>query len=943
MKEIISIKTDYSILESMIKIPCLISYAVENRINTLGIVDNNLGYVAEFVKLCNKNNIKYIIGLEVKYKDTNIYLYAKNEDGYKDLLKINTYLLDNDFDIKFLTDNIIVVILYKDRDLYGHFKNVYIGYNSDTEKEELKNITNNLVYFNLALSLTKNNTKYINYLNMIKDNKTYDNYNDKDYSDNYLKIEDISNFTKEIDIKIQNNDNLIPHYDDNIEDSYKFLEALAIKGLNKRLNGVVPLKYKERLLYELGVIKKMGYVDYFLIVYDYVKYAIKNDIYVGPGRGSAVGSLVTYSLGITAIDPLKYDLLFERFLNPERITMPDIDIDFDATKRDLVIDYVKDRYGKKNVYPVMTYGTMTTKQVLLSVSKILRVDISSLSKHIKSNLTLKENLNKEIIKIINSNKDIKEVYYDAMQLEGIKKHIGTNAAGVVICKKELDNVIPIVKSGSDYLAGFTKDYLEDLGLLKMDFLSIANLTSIADILKMIPDKININSVPLDDKKVYEKFAKAETNGIFQFESSGMKNLLRKIKPTCFSDLVVALGLIRPGANTHIDTFARRKEGKEKITYLDDSLEDILKETYGIIIYQEQIMQIFRKVALYSFSEADLIRRAISKKNEDIILGEREKFLTRAIDNGYSKEVSEEIFSLILKFAEYGFNKSHSVGYALIAYQMMYLKVNYPLYFYKSVLDISSTSGTKTKKYLDELKSLGYKVYKPDVNISDYNYKIVSDGLIMPLNLIKEVGDMTVKDIFTNRPYDNFFDFVSKTYGMRVNSKTIENLIYAGALDSFNETRKTLIENLNSALIYSELVNGLDSSLINKPDFNRTEEFDKQILMNKELELYGFYVSNHPASKYLCPKSNELALNFNKYVEIYGLVESIKIIKTKNGDSMAFINLSDEAGIFETTIFPKRIDYVNYLKSGDLVKIYGQVQKRFDKYQIILEKLEKIKI
>ena len=943
MKETISIKTDYSILSSMIKIPCLISYAIENNISTLGIIDNNLSYVAEFVKLTSKNNIKPIIGLEVTYKEKKIYLYARNEQGYKELLKINSYINDNEFNPKLLTNNIIVLIEYKNKELIKDFNNYFIGYNNEQEKKDSLLITNNIVYFNLTLSLTKEQTKYLNYLSMIKDNKTYKNYNDKDFSSFYLKIEDISNFTKLIDIKFNNNKNLIPHYDDNIEDSYKYLEALSIKGLTKRLNGNIPNNYKERLIYELNIIKNMNYVNYFLIVYDYVKYAIKNNIYVGPGRGSAVGSLVTYSLGITSIDSMKYDLLFERFLNPERITMPDIDIDFDANKKDIVIDYVKKRYGEKNVMPVSAFGTLTSKQVLLSVSKILDVDISSLNKYINAKITLKENLTKDVINIINKNKEIKEVYYDAMQIEGIKKHILMNAAGLVICKENLDNVIPIIKNGNDYLTGFTKDYLEELGLLKMDFLSIKNLTSIADILENIPDKININSIPLDDEKVYNMFKQAKTTGIFQFESKGMRNLLRKIEPNCFSDLVVALGLIRPGANENIDTFARRKLGKEKIKYIDDSLEDILKETYGIIIYQEQIMQIFRKVASYSFSEADLIRRAISKKNENIILGEKEKFLKRAEKNGYNFDIGNKIFNLILKFAEYGFNKSHSVGYALVAYQMMYLKVYYPLYFYKSVLDINIGSKEKTKEYIDELKSLSFEIEKPNIIISDSKYKIVNNKLIMPMVLIKDIGDIAEHEIIINRPYNNFFDFISKTYGKIVNNKTIENLIYAGALDIFNETRKTMIENINSALIYSELVSGLDTILVSEPILERYVEYDKKFLMDKELELYGYFVSNHPSSKYSCPKINKITKYFDNNITIYSLVENIKIIKTKNGDSMAFILVSDETGNIELTIFPNKIEYANLINIGDFIEIIGKVEKRLDKYQVIVNKIQKISI
>lgn len=940
MKEIISIKTDYNVLSSMIKLPDLFSYAVTNNINTLGIVDDNLCYVAEFLKLCQKYNIKPVIGLEVNYQNYKIYLYAKNEQGYKELLKINTYIIENEFNKDLLTNDILSIIPFKSKELLKEIPNSYIAYQTEEEKNEALKFTPNIVYFNLTLSLTKENTKYLNYLNMIKENKTYASYNDIDYSSYYLKIEDIHDFTSQINIKITYSKNLIPHYDDTIENSYNFLEALAIKGLTKRLNGNIPENYKKRLMYELKVIKSMNYVDYFLIVYDYVKYAIKNNIYVGPGRGSAVGSLVTYSLGITSIDPLKYNLLFERFLNPERITMPDIDIDFDATKREEIIAYVKERYGKENVMPVMTYGTLTTKAALLSVSKILDVDISILNKYIDPKKTLKENLTKDLIKILNNNKDIKEVYYVAMKIEGIKKHISTNAAGVVICKENLDNVIPIIKNGDNYLAGFTKDYLEDIGLLKMDFLAIKNLTTISDILNDIPEKINLNNIDLNDEAVYKMFSEAKTDGIFQFESLGMKNLLLKIKPTNFKDIIVSLALIRPGANAEIDSYAKRKNGKEEITYIDDSLSDILKDTYGIIVYQEQIMQILRLVASYSFSEADLIRRAISKKNEQIILSEKSNFIERAIKNGYTKEKSTEIFDLIIKFAEYGFNKSHSVGYALIAYQMMYLKCHYMPYFYKTLLNDNLSSNKKTKEYIDILKGNNLHVIKPSINLSTDKY-IYKEAIIMPLTSIKDITKDIALEISKNAPYNDFYDFISSIYHLKLKQGIIENLIYAGALDCFHETKQTLINNISSALIYSELINELDKTLINKPIIETFPEYDKTLLMQKEYELYGFYISNHPASKYICPKSKDLPKYFDKFIEVTVLIENIKSIKTKKGDNMAFLDLSDDTGKISCTVFPKKTSYLNKLKIGDIVKIKGQVQKRLDNYQIILEKLTKI--
>ena len=952
MKSCLSIKTDYSILSSLIKIPDLISYAINNHIAALGIIDDNLSSSMEFILECQKSNIKPLVSLEVNYQDSKIYLYAKDEQGLHNLFKINTILLNNPLiinDLKKYINNLIILLPYNSIKLYDELKtitnNIFIGYQTKQEKQSALIITNKIIYFNQVLSLTKEDTKYLNYLNMIKDNLTYDTYQDINYSNNYLHItEDADELIREVNITISPSKNLIPHYDENIKDSFSYLKALSIKGLTKRLNGNVPKEYQERLIYELNVINKMNFVDYFLIVYDYVKYSIKNNIYVGPGRGSAAGSLVTYSLGITAIDPLKYNLLFERFLNPERVSMPDIDIDFDASKRYLVIDYVKERYGSKRVMPIMTYGTLASKQVLLNVSKILSIDISKINKLIDPKKTLKENLTEEIIKILNTDKKIKQVYYESLKLEGLKKHISTHAAGVVISKEDLDDIIPITKSGEVYLTGYTMNYLESLGLLKMDFLAIKDLTTMAGIIDKLPTKININNIDLNNEEVLNRFKTANTTGIFQFESAGMKNFLRKLKPNSFNDLVVALALFRPGPMQNIDSFIRRKEGKEKVEYIVPALEPILKETYGIIVYQEQIMQIFRTIASYKMSEADLIRRAISKKKEKIIIEEKEKFILRAEKKGYSKEISTKIYDLILKFANYGFNKSHSVAYALVGYQMMYLKVIYPKIFYSSLLNINIGSVTKTKEYIDEAKSLNIKIVKPDINTSSYDYYINND-IIMPLRVIKNIGDVVSLEIYEERkktPYQDFFDFVSRIYNKNINTKTIETLIYAGALDSFNQTRNTLINNIKQALIYAELVSGLDSNLVTKPNLEIYEELPSNELMNKELELYGFYVSNHPASKYNEIKIMNIKNYFDKTITTVGLLESIKTIKTKNNDTMAFLEISDETGSLSYTLFPNKISYANLLKVGDLLKINGHVEKRYDKYQIIVNKIEKLK-
>ena len=951
MKECITIKTDYSLLKSLIKIDDLISYAKTNNYTTLGIIDDNLSSSAEFINICYKNNIKPVIGFDTFLNNQQIIIYAKNYQGLKSLFKLNTFLLNNPLNIieftKYIKD-FIILIPYSSKDIYNNLKaitnDIFIGYTNDEEKVSASIITNKTIPFKIALSLDKKDTIYLNTLDAINEGITLEEINKKDYSSYYIEENNVSEITNLINIKMEKQTNLIPHYDNNIKDSYKYLQDLAIKGLNKRLLGDIPDEYKKRLLYELKIIKEMNYVDYFLIVYDYVKYAVKNDILVGPGRGSAAGSLVTYSLGITSVDPLKYGLLFERFLNPERITMPDIDIDFAASRRNEVVDYVKERYGIFNVMGIMTYGTLAAKQVLISVSKAHDKEISNLLKIINPKKSLKDNLNDNVKKILNSDLEIKQIYYESLKLEGIKKHISTHAAGVVISNTDIDNVIPILYNGDTYLTGYPMNYLEDLGLLKMDFLAIKDLTIISDILKLIKNKININEIDLNDQKVLNRFTNANTTGIFQFEGEGIKNFLKKLKPSSFNDLVVAIALYRPGPVDNIPLFINRKNNKEKTNYLHPSLEDILKETYGIIVYQEQIMQILSVVAGYSYGEADVIRRAIAKVKKEVIIKEKDKFIKRAINNNYQEKIALEIYNLILKFANYGFNKSHSVAYAILGYQMMYLKEYYPKEFYLSLLNINIGSNSKTKEYIDEAKFSGLNILKPDINLSSKNYNIDTD-IIMSLTSIKNVGSSAAEEIIEERKkgqYQSFYDFVSRVYGKSVNAKTIENLIYAGALDSFNETRKTLIENIESAIIYAELINGLDSSLVARPTMEKYEEYPANILMEKELELYGFYVSNHPASKYNEIKINTITNYFDKIITTIGLLENIKQIKTKKGDTMAFIEVSDETGKLDYILFSNKIDYLNKIKKGDLLKIIGKVEKRLDKYQIIINNIEVIK-
>ena len=613
----LGVKTDYSLLKSLIKIEDLVLYAKNNGYSSIGILDDNLNSSYAFYKKCKANDIKPIIGLDIEIDNYRLFLYPTNRDGLINLNRLTSKKLTNVLSISDLEDykeNVIIVLPYESINLYDTVKKIFqysfLSFKNDDELKSCLLVTEDVIYINDIYSLSANSSKFVNYLYMIDKGLKLGDIELIDYKDNVIKNldYDTDKLTNLINIEFDTDKRFIPHYSSDIDDSETYLRNLAEKGLAKRLNGKVPDKYKERLDYELGIISNMGFTDYFLIVFDYVRFSIKNNIAVGAGRGSAVGSLVSYSLGITWIDPLKYDLLFERFLNPNRITMPDIDIDFEDERREEVVDYVREKYGHDKVAKIIAYGTMTAKEVLRCVAKINKVDdlaLSSLLKHIDSKVSLQKNLTKDVEAVLNRNSLLRKVYDEAFYLEGIKKHVTTTAAGVVVCSETLTDIMPLTLSGDEILTGYDKDELEELGVLKMDFLSVRNLTVMSNVLKEIEvnenKKININSIPLDDKQVFDLFSKADTVGVFQFESTGMINFLKKLKPNCFDDLVMALAIYRPGPMGSIDEYIARKNNKAPIKYVDDSLKSILEPTYGILIYQEQVMEILRSMGKFSYA------------------------------------------------------------------------------------------------------------------------------------------------------------------------------------------------------------------------------------------------------------------------------------------------------------------------------------------------------
>lgn len=954
----LNIKTCNSLLKSMIKIDDLVKAAQNNKIKALTITDDNMYGALEFYKACKKHNIKPIIGLEVSLPEV-VILYARNYDGYKNLMKITTITKEKTLTIDDLashSSDLICLVPYESRKIYNDltklYQYIFITYKDENQKAKIK--ANNKLYMDAILCINKEDEKYLKYLKAIKDGKKVNEITETFKSKSLLPLKETEKNNELIsslcDIEIKTHQDLLPVFD-KAKDAYEELKKQCINGMKNIFGLKAPRKYAIRLKKELAIINQMGFCDYFLIVADYIKYAKNQGILVGPGRGSAAGSLVAYTLGITTIDPLKYNLLFERFLNPERITMPDIDVDFEDERREEVIKYCIKKYGTKNVALIVTFGTLAAKQAIKDICRTLNTDqrkVDSFSKLLDSKLSLKQNYqNPKVKKYLEINPEFKPIYKIASKFEGLKRHTSLHAAGIVMSKYPLDDYIPLDKTSEGiYATEYDKDYLEEIGLLKMDFLGLKNLSLINSILKEV--NLSFDEIPENDKHALRIFTNVDTSGIFQFESEGMKKFLQKFKPQTFEDIVSALALFRPGPMKNIDLYIKRKNGQEQIDYFHKDLEPILKPTYGIIVYQEQIMQIANVMAGYSMAEADLLRRAMSKKSEDILLKEKDKFILGSVNKGYDKDLATKVYNMIFRFADYGFNRSHSVAYAMIAYRMAYLKAHYPKVFMKHLLSSAISSETKTKEYIYECTQNGITIHKPDINLSISSYEIKNNQIIFPLTNIKNVGSAATQIIIEERKKGKFkdiFDFITRCYKGAVTSKTLENLIYSGAFDNLGYNKNTLIQNLDVIINYSEIGSYISDDTF-KPELELYKEFPDKILMQKELEVFGFYLSNHPITEYKKkhPKAIELqnlSTYFDKIIEAIIYVDKTKEIDTKNKDKMMFITASDELSKADVVIFPRVYQIMPTIQNGDILKIIGKVEKRYDQYQIVANKIIKL--
>lgn len=781
----------------------------------------------------------------------------------------------------------------------------------------------------------------------------------------------------------------LPRFDIGDRDHFTYFKEKCIAGM-KRIYGENPDKsVTDRLSYELSVINRMGYVDYYLIVADFVNYAKKNGIPVGPGRGSGAASLAAYCIGITGIDPLKYDLYFERFLNPERVSMPDFDIDFCYVNRQRVIDYVIRKYGEDRVSQIVTFGTMAARAAIRDVGRALDISYAVCDRVAKLipqalNMTIDRAMkgSAELRELYGNDPQIRELIDTAVRLEGMPRHASTHAAGVVISDKPIAEYVPLAVNDEAVVTQYTMTALDELGLLKMDFLGLRNLTVIADteryIRKTDPD-FDIEKIPLDDKETYAMMGKGGTDGVFQFESDGMKSVLRQFGPESIEDLTAILSLYRPGPMDSIPKYIHNRHHPEDVTYDTPLLKPILSVTYGCIVYQEQVMQIFRKLAGYTLGRADIVRRAMAKKKHDVMKRERQFFLwgekdkdgnvicPGAVANGVDEKTAEKIFDDMQSFSSYAFNKAHAAAYSFVAYRTAYLKRHYPAEYFASLMTSMMDSSSKIALYTEDCRRNGIKILPPSVNTSGAGFTPDGGNIRFGLNAVKNLGagviDRLIKEREENGEYTSAYDFCLRNYSREFNRKALEGLIKSGAMDCLCANRRKLLYNMEGMLTAAEGEKRYSSDgQLNLFDemgdavgytMTEAEEMPEELKLAFEKEACGLYLSGNPLDKYK-PYLNKIGIasaaqiNLKKYrdgsrVKLGGLVENLKVRQLKNNSLMASAVLEDTSGTVTLTVFSAALaQFKPQLSSGKPVIITGRISEREDRDpEIVVESAEEI--
>lgn len=763
------------------------------------------------------------------------------------------------------------------------------------------------------------------------------------------------------------------------EDNNHYFRRLCEEGMHRHYGDHPTQGVVDRLEYELDVVTRMGYVDYYLIVYDFIRYAREAGIPVGPGRGSGAGSIAAYCIGITGIDPMRFNLLFERFLNPDRISMPDFDIDFCYVRRQEVIDYVVDKYGADHVAQIVTFGTMAARGAIRDVGRAMGLAYPIVDKVAKLipmelHITIEKAFSgsRELQELAGQSPEVTELITLAKKVEGMPRHASTHAAGVVITRDPVDSYVPLAKNDESIVTQFTMTTLEELGLLKMDFLGLRTLTVIDDAAKMIhrfQPGFDIETIPLDDPGLFEMLTLGNTEGVFQFESGGMRRMLMQLRPTSLEDLIAAISLYRPGPMESIPKYIDNRHHPERVTYATPLLQEILGVTYGCIVYQEQVMQICRSLAGYTYGQADLVRRAMSKKKADVMAKERDHFVAGSAKNGISSAVANRIFDEMSSFAAYAFNKSHAAAYALVAYQTAYLKYHYPKEFMAALLTSTLDNTDKVIEYIDECNRLGIPVLPPDVNQSELGFTVTAEGIRFGLLAIKNLGAGVIRQLIAERarePYHSFTDLYRRLYGGELNKRSLESLIRSGALDNLGSNRRTMLmgyPRVGDILAEESLWKSTgQQSLFGEAETESDlelpvlEEFDHGQLLAMEKEVTGLYLSGHPMSRYsgLYQQFDAVHLNSlldsednsrydNTVVNVLVIVAAKRLKLTKNNDNMAFLVVEDSTGSMDMMVFAKTYnELAPKIVVGEAVFASARVSMREDEApKLILERMETV--
>lgn len=1015
------IVTGADLLRGIIKLDHLAPLLKRRGAKSVGIVNSKMYGVRSFYKVMKKYDIHPVIGLSIRLEitegtDVLLFAYAKDDKGYGNLLKISSAMATREQEtlpLKWLqaySEGCVLICPLTDKSwdewrqsdtltkIGNACQTVYIGVSrpggvKHPFEEEIQKISEangiEITAFHDSRYLMEEDAFAFEVATAIRSGyklndpsrpkiEVYDAFLPEEeqfqswFSDRSEWLEKMSSIMLSCNAEMPPSHSQMPAFPVPIgETSATLLKKNCELGLAKRI-GSITATYHERMLYELKIIESMGFSDYFLIVEDFMRFSREQGILTGPGRGSSAGSLVAYSLGITDVDPIKYGLIFERFLNPGRITMPDIDIDFADNRRSEVIEYVAQKYGKLHVAQIITFGTLSAKSVARNVARVFdfsNEEMGFLSKQIQEGHSRKL---EESVKQSKALQDwiamdpIRNKWFQAAKaLEGLPRNASTHAAGVILSPVPLVETVPL-QNGSDdiYLTQWAMGDVEEVGLLKMDFLGLRNLTLMDRIKSMIEhDKgvvLNYEEIPLNDQKTFELFREGDMTGVFQFESDGMRDALRLIKPDEFSDIYAINALYRPGPMENIPLYSRRKNNNEKIHYIHPQLEPILKETEGIIVYQEQIMQIAVRIAGFTMAEADLLRRAVSKKKREILRQEREHFVKSAVNNNFPEKSASEIYDLIVKFADYGFPKSHAVAYSLISYQLAFIKANEPAYFYAALLSLATGNQDKIMEYIHEIRRKGIKILPPSIHRSKFSHIVENGAIRIGLGAIKGVTPAfynIVKSARTAHGWKSLFDFSAAIGGTHFTEKAIIPLIKAGALDEFGENRSVLLASIEAARNHAMFIGteGEDDLLqdvifsIAQPKYTPGGTMPRFAMLEYEREVLGFYLSEHPAlelKKKLgghiidlvdVPNSRERSI-----VRVAGLIREIKRIRTKKGEAMAFLTLQDETGELSCTIFPKQYAISNVLlQELAMVQLEGTMEKRNGQTQLLVQKSNKI--